>query len=390
MSRYFCYQANDSDCGFACLKMILAIKYKNEGCLNISKKNKRTNYSFADLIAIGKDYGLSLTGYRYEEKEKVSVKTPFLALLEQNHLVVVTHLNSFKVTVLDPSKGELRMTRAEFNKIWSGDTLEIESFKAVKFNSRRLKVTPFLPKLINFILSISSLASLLVGFFFIKDDAYIFIPLILLGAFISIELVQKWYLIKQLSLFDEKYTLLYFKDISSVNREELIEYSEFKKTYFSFESKIIVSLCASIVIIVALIINAPINALGVLFILLMNVVSKIIFKNKDEKRLNIINEAEDGLVKTKNASANDILKMCNLSNKYAFNISLRNCVYSFLILLLSFFVMLANKIASVNFLIFHFGLYYVLNTYIDTLVSYNDQKKEYERSKARFLDKCNL
>ena len=394
MSKYFCYQANDSDCGFASLKMLLAIRSKERGCLNIQKKNKRTNYSFADLIAIAKDYGLSLAGYRYEKKDNVSVKTPFLALLGHNHLVVVTRLNSFSVTYLDPAKGKIKTHRDEFNQRWSGDTLEVESDKTENIKlvtpCKKTKLNSLFPKLVNFILSTSSLASLLLGFFFIKDDAYIFIPLILLGVFISIELVQKWYLIKQINLFDIRYAPIYFNDNANINREDLIEYNDFKKIYFTFENKIIISFAAAIIIIVALIINSPINALGVLFVLLMNVVSKILFKNKDDRQLDKIDRAEEGVIKSNNTSSADVLKICTLSNKYAFNISIRKCVYSFLILLLSFFMMLYSKIASVNFLLFHFGLYYVLNTYIDTLVSYTDQKREYEKSKARFLDKCNL
>ena len=387
MSKYFCYQANDSDCGFASLKMLLAIRSKERGCLNIQKKNKRTNYSFADLIAIAKDYGLSLAGYRYEKKDNVSVKTPFLALLGHNHLVVVTRLNSFSVTYLDPAKGKIKTHRDEFNQRWSGDTLEAESDKTENIKlvtpCKKTKLNSLFPKLVNFILSTSSLASLLLGFFFIKDDAYIFIPLILLGVFISIELVQKWYLIKQINLFDIRYAPIYFNDNANINREDLIEYNDFKKIYFTFENKIIISFAAAII-------NSPINALGVLFVLLMNVVSKMLFKNKDERQLDKIDRAEEGVIKSNNTSSADVLKICTLSNKYAFNISIRKCVYSFLILLLSFFMMLYSKIASVNFLLFHFGLYYVLNTYIDTLVSYTDQKREYEKSKARFLDKCNL
>ncbi len=390
MSKYFCYQANDSDCGFASLKMLMAYKCRNTNYLRITKDKKLGSYTFADLIAIANNYGFSLAGYRYEEKKNVSVKVPFLALLERNHLVVVTRLDSFKVKILDPSRGEVTLSRDDFIKSWSGDTLEIKSFKQSSFKKERIQFCSWHSKIFTYLLSISSLASLLVGFFFIQDDTYIFIPLILLGVFISIELVQKWYLIKQINLFDIKFTPIYFKENDNLNREGLIEYSEFKKICFSFENKIAVALCASAAIIVVLVINTPISVASILLILLMNVISKMLFKNSDEKRLDIINKSEDSLLNSNNASSQDIMKICNLSNKYAFNISLRNCIYSFLILLLSFFTMIASGIVSVNFIIFHFGLFYVLNTYIDTLVSYLDEKKQYERSKARFLDKCNL
>ena len=42
---YFTYQGNDHDCGFACLKMLLATLNKNKSYLYLDKEGKRSEPS---------------------------------------------------------------------------------------------------------------------------------------------------------------------------------------------------------------------------------------------------------------------------------------------------------------------------------------------------------
>lgn len=390
MKRYFCYQGNDKDCGFASLKMLLAVTHKNEGYLRLKKTDKRDNYSFADLISIASDYGLSLTAYRYSKEEEVSIKAPFLALLDQNHLVLITSINSFAVTMSDPSFGIVVLKRGEFDRRWSGDTLEVKSSVAVEYVKDKVRIQKRSSKLFAFMFSIASLASLLIGLFFVKDNSYIFIPIILLSLFIVIELVEKWYIIKQINLFDERFIPLYFYDSTRIDKRGLEEYSEFKKMYFTFDNKILSSILLSVVIIVTLIVNNPSNAVAILGILFLNIAFRILFKEKDEAKALEISTSENKLFASNNSSSFDVLKISKMSNKFAFSLTIRKCIFSFIILLISFLMMIVSHEISVNFILFHFGIFYLLNNQFDNLVGFVDIKKEYEKSKARFLDKCNL
>ena len=391
MRRYFCYQGNDNDCGFASLKMLLAVTNKNEGYLRLEKTTKRDNYSFADLISIASDYGLSLTAYRYSKEEEVSIKAPFLALLDQNHLVLITSINSFAVTVSDPSLGIVVLKRGEFEKRWSGDTLEVKRFQQIAYVKDKVQFQKRSSKLFSFTFSILSLSSLLAGLFFVKDNSYIFVPIIFLSLFIVIELLEKWHIIKQVNLFDERFVPLYFYDSKNISKKELLDYSEFKKMYFTFDNKILSSILISIVIIVTLIVNNPSNAIAILGILFLNIAFRILFKDRDEAKMREITNSENHLFASPQISSSlDLLKITKLSNKFAFIITLRRSVFSFMILIISFLMMIVSQEVSVNFIIFHFGIFYLLNNQFDNLVGFIDLKKEYEQGKARFLDKCNL
>ena len=52
--KYFIYQGNDHDCGFAALKMLLANLAKDKSYLYIPKPAKREYYTLEDLNDIAK------------------------------------------------------------------------------------------------------------------------------------------------------------------------------------------------------------------------------------------------------------------------------------------------------------------------------------------------
>ena len=58
--KYFIYQGNDHDCGFAALKMFLATLAKDKSYLYIPKPSKREYYNLNDLVDLSKTYNLNL------------------------------------------------------------------------------------------------------------------------------------------------------------------------------------------------------------------------------------------------------------------------------------------------------------------------------------------
>ena len=65
--KYQCLQLTNYDCGFACLKMILANFHYDENYLFLKQNLNKKNYSFLELTNIAKDHNLTLLNSRYQE-----------------------------------------------------------------------------------------------------------------------------------------------------------------------------------------------------------------------------------------------------------------------------------------------------------------------------------
>ena len=202
--KYFTYQGSNHDCGFAGLKMLLANLSNNKGYLHLKKEGRKDNYSFLDLIKIASEHGLTLKAYKYATSEVNEIKTPFLALIDENHLVLVKENKRGKYLIYDPGKGIYKMKHSEFDQVWTGKTLEVVDYVKQDYHQKANRIMPIKTNLISLAISIVSLAAILVGFFFVKEDAYFFIPIICLAIFSISELVDNWYLIKELNFFDKK------------------------------------------------------------------------------------------------------------------------------------------------------------------------------------------
>lgn len=389
--RYFIYQGNDNDCGFASMKMLLALVNKNPGFLYLDKPTKRERYTFSDLIAIAKDYGLFLKAYEYEPKSPLDIKTPFLALIDGNHLVLVKEMRKKKVIVYDPAEGTVALKHVEFSKRWNKMTLEIDHFEKQNFVKKKPELLPLKKRIVSLLFSFLSIASLLVGFFFIKNDVYIFIPVIMLALFAIFELVEKWYLIKEIYFFDNLYMPKYFAKNNDDAISKYKEYTNRKKDFFQFDRKAYSSFGIIAVFIFVLVFNNLWNAIAVIFLLLLALSEKQFFKSKDnEKELNLT-KLENTLVKGDNKNLiPDLLSISESSNSFALRLSTRKCVNAFIIILLSLGMMIISKEISVNFVIFNFGLFVILFDNIDSALGIGDKSKKYLKEKMRFLDQCIL
>lgn len=389
MLTYFCYQGNDCDCGFASLKMLLATINKNHNFLYLTKPQKKGNYSFADIIRIASKYGLTLKAYRYRKEEEVSIKTPFLVIIDKNHLVLVKKVKSKRIIIQDPCVGIYSIKLDEFKNRFSGEVLEITDVRKVDYKKDHFHILSKTKIFLSFIISALAVASFLVGLFFVKKDTFVFVPIIFLSLFAILQLVEKWYLIKEINFFDNKYIDKYFIDSKDL-KSDYKNYNEFKKNFFLYRSKIFSSFLIAVAIIITLIFNNPINAIAVFFILALSLLAYVLFYKNDRDVNNEITNLEDDLLKTKTDINYSIYRICNKANAFALNISLRKCIISFVLLILSLLMMIAVNEISVNFVLFNFFIYYILFENINNIIMFNDSKEEYLKQKFRFIDKCNI
>ena len=118
-------QAEEIDCGAACLAMIC----KHYGIpQTLGKLREMANVSVdgasMDSIArVGESLGFSVRGMQCTYQNLLGFELPFIVHWEGYHYVVVYGISKKHVWVADPARGLLKMTVEEFERGWTGTCL---------------------------------------------------------------------------------------------------------------------------------------------------------------------------------------------------------------------------------------------------------------------------
>lgn len=115
-------QAEEMDCGAACLAMIC----RNYGInMTLGKLRELANVTregatLDSLAKVGESLGFTTQGMRCSHDALLGFELPFIAHWEGYHYVVVYGISKKHVWVADPGVGFRKMTVEEFNKGWTG------------------------------------------------------------------------------------------------------------------------------------------------------------------------------------------------------------------------------------------------------------------------------
>lgn len=118
-------QAEEADCGAACLAMIA----KHYGIPITSGKlremaNVTTEGATLDSLArVGESLGFTARGMKCTFESLLGFDLPFIAHWEGYHYIVVYGLSKRHVWVADPARGFAKMPLADFDKGWTGTVL---------------------------------------------------------------------------------------------------------------------------------------------------------------------------------------------------------------------------------------------------------------------------
>jgi ATP-binding cassette subfamily B protein len=118
-------QAEEADCGAACLAMIC--KHFGIG-LTLGKLRDMANVTtegatLASLSRVGESLGFATRGVQCTFDSLLGFELPFVAHWEGYHFIVVYGISKNHVWVADPARGYSKMTVADFEKGWSGSVL---------------------------------------------------------------------------------------------------------------------------------------------------------------------------------------------------------------------------------------------------------------------------
>ncbi|WP_020682746.1 peptidase domain-containing ABC transporter [Marinobacterium rhizophilum] len=118
-------QAEEMDCGAACLAMICRHYHIN---LTLGKLRELANVTtegatLESLARVGESLGFSTRGVQCTYQALLGFELPFIVHWEGYHYVVVYGISKHHVWVADPALGFRKLTVAEFERGWSGTCL---------------------------------------------------------------------------------------------------------------------------------------------------------------------------------------------------------------------------------------------------------------------------
>lgn len=389
--KYFIFQGNDHDCGFASLKMLLANLSKDKSYLYVPKPDKRENYSLEDIIKIAKDYGLELEAYSLNKQGYDELQVPCLSLIDNNHVVMIKKVRKNSIVIYDPGRGKIKMKKDEFLRRWRNIILEKSGCKNLdKIKRIRQRILPIKLNVFEAIFSLASTAILIGAFYLLNKTENMLYSLVFLLLFILSLLFEKLILYKQVYTFDSIYIPIYFGLQKNQNENKYKQFIEFKQTYFTSNRELISSITMMFLISFLLIINDTKNIFVLLAFLLIKTLGSFLFFKRRENVKNLIADEERKAIKIKEDCAYYALKANRNADQQILTYSLKTIFYVFVSFAFAFLMMSINGASGCNYVIFYFALYYTSSNSINAIVDGLSNKKETDKLERRFFDSCNL
>lgn len=393
--KYFINQIGSKDCGYACLKMLMAIVYKRKDFLFYPIGDIDTSYSLKDLMGIAAKEGVSISAYRAQKKEdifKKMVKAPFLIPVKSGdllHMLLVRKVRRRKVYVFDPKNGAYWIKKEKLLDIWNGEILEATAHTGSDFNVKKTKLIPFKTQFFTIFSQIMSFLSLVVALYFINEEISFLVPLGFLLTYIILEFIFERILVSGMKNFDKQTLIPEFSSNRRNFKERYIKMNKFKSMIFANPVQFVGTAMISLFALVLLGINSYLNLIGFGIIFLFQIGFHFIFKYYFKYRRNGLEELEKELNASVYASKeefNDKLKRLNEETyKYVSLSNSKKYLMTFLIFAISLFLMALSGNISINFMLFHFFIMVYLFENIEKLLNVSENLEEYNKYKALYL-----
>lgn len=118
-------QLSASDCGAACLAMVLSAHGRRTSVMEAREHlpSDRDGASARELIGAGKRLGLHLRAFSAPAARLPRLPGPLIAHWGENHFVVVEDIRAAEVRIADPAQGRRRLSHDEFEAGYSGVVL---------------------------------------------------------------------------------------------------------------------------------------------------------------------------------------------------------------------------------------------------------------------------
>lgn len=389
--KYFIFQGNDHDCGFAALKMLLANISQDKSYLYIPKLNKKESYTLEDIEKIAKSYGVILASYKCDEDYYSKLSKNSLTLIDSNHVVYISEVSKTKIIIFDPSLGKVTLKKKDFLARWKQVVLEVESSENIKkIDKIRREILPLKTRIISSLISLVSTVVLIVVLYLLNNEKNAIFSLIFVVMFAVFVMIENFINYRQIYLFDKTFINPYFKQKRNQNKLSYMEFINFKRTFFTGNRYLLSSVLIAFLVTFLLCLNDFRNVFVLIVLILLKVLEIIVFGKGENKAKRQIADYEDKTFKLTDQCEDYAMKANTVANQLVFQNSLKSMFYLVVSFVFALVMMIITKNSGCNYVIFHFVLFYTGSTAFTSIIENLSNKEENEKMKARFFDSCNF
>ena len=393
---FYISQLNESDCGFASLKMLLANVYQERDYLFIKQDEERGPDSYFDLIKIAQNYNVTLEGFKFKNKQtfKDWDDFPVIVTIQRsglNHAVTILKKKKNKLFVLDPDSSPKWVKLKDFIKFWDGTLLKVKNYdkepsnKPQVLNFEKKIKFKFISQLVQIFISLTFLAFL----FFLNDSFPPYIAVAIGGCYLIGEILFRHILIRMMDNLD----LICVNKLKKVPKNShlfLTRLNDYKQTLITDKISLISNVIMALSLIFLMVFNGYWNSIIVFAIIVLTILDSVILKPIFSKKERFIYEKEKELCNAKTnsefqSSYSDIKK---LSNKYAYLQYFKSIFILIFILLTIFVVLKVTNIVSLTSLLFYFMISLYLKKSISIIFEVQSKRRAKDLLKAKLNNLC--
>ncbi|PXV91684.1 ABC-type bacteriocin/lantibiotic exporter with double-glycine peptidase domain [Lachnotalea glycerini] len=127
MKVHFQQQCEHSECGLACVSMIIDYFTKKTKLSSLREQYGVPNggYNLLQLQTVLSENGVTSKAVKIDAKSVKAVPLPFIAFWDQKHFVIIEKITSKHILIIDPAIGKKKVMREEFEEHFSGIALYV-------------------------------------------------------------------------------------------------------------------------------------------------------------------------------------------------------------------------------------------------------------------------
>ncbi|MCQ2796013.1 MAG: cysteine peptidase family C39 domain-containing protein [Bacilli bacterium] len=396
----FVYQINQNECGYASLKMLLAIVLKDSAYLFLPHhEDKNHQYDLLELKEIAKANGVLLAGYIINNQhDLLNLKTPFIMVKTLanggKHAVVVKKIYKSLAIVYDPALGKKTVrTKKYFSLNHNVEVLQVESHS---FVSRTFDMKPLLSnkeRAKNITCEVLAIMFYFFATYFLGKEFDIIIPLVLMviGALFSI--IFKGVSISTMKRFDEEFIEFTYSNNLTKREENYRLMHKTKSGLLNSTTNIILTLSSSLLINVILILQNTIAVYIIISSLALVVIDAAFIDPWIKNKSYDLEKLESSILKKENLTKEEYLnnysEIKDMTYKIARLVGLKRLIGYFILLILTLVLSRMSGSVDIYFVIFHFTMCMFTYVSLDNVYKMVDTSKENQINQVKFHNLIN-
>lgn len=391
---YYIPQLQTSDCGLACLKMMLATLNKDKNYLYLPQDEKHQSYSYDELTKISKKYGLELQGFKVDDKAEIlhNDKYPLIVSLARGentyHSVIVEKIKFKRVKIVDPNSGVYWLKLDKFYDEWTGLGLIMTNFVETNCPIERKNPIKTSDMVVNIIAQVLGAVAVYFGVFFLDNKTKPIIPTLFFIVFVLMELFIRINLIRIMDKMDKEVITPSLEKPKQGFMTFFKRYEAYKKSVLTSPLNQVIQLIMIVLIIGMILWNNPRNFLLVISSIAFGFIEYFIvmpYVRKSDAEISKL-ESEISSIKTAEDFQIAVRGIHYKSYKVAKDTLVVRYLRFAIMLTLSILLVKFNKSILLPYVIFYFALQLFLYDAFKKTISYVSGERETLKTKALFYN----